>query len=71
VNFVMLKNGSSAAHLEPGSEKTCSGKELAETLARIKLSKKDAAAWNRDLKKARKSLKSPRRIKMPHPTASK
>lgn len=60
VTFVLLKNGSPVARLGPDNEKTCSGEELAEALAGVQLSKEDAAAWNRDLNKARKSLKSPK-----------
>ncbi|HEY3856523.1 MAG TPA: hypothetical protein VGO67_19230 [Verrucomicrobiae bacterium] len=40
-------------------KKICLGVELAHALAAIKLSEKEAAAWNRDLKKARRSLKPP------------
>jgi antitoxin (DNA-binding transcriptional repressor) of toxin-antitoxin stability system len=57
--FVLLKNGSPVARLSPPEEKVCRGSDLAEVLARVKLSREEAVAWNRDLKRARKSLRMP------------
>jgi antitoxin (DNA-binding transcriptional repressor) of toxin-antitoxin stability system len=59
VTFVLLKNGSPVARLVPDNEKVCTGKDLAEALAKIKLTEGEAADWHRDLKTARKSLKPP------------
>ena len=57
VTFVLLKNGSPVARLVPDGEKVCLGRDLAQTLNKVELSPEEARAWNRDLKKARKSLK--------------
>jgi len=59
VTFVLLKNGSPVARLVPDNEKICAGRELAEALAKTELSEAEAAAWRRDLKAARKTLKAP------------
>jgi prevent-host-death family protein len=57
--FVLLKNGSPVARLVPADEKTCTGRELAEVLRTLELPMDEAIAWNRDLRKARKALKTP------------
>ena len=59
VTFVLLKNGSPVARLVPNDEKVCTGRELAAALAQVKLSEAEAAAWHRDLRKGRKTLKAP------------
>ena len=59
VTFVLLKNGSPVARLVPDNEKVCTGRDLAEALARAELSADEAAAWHRDLKAGRKTLKAP------------
>lgn len=59
VTFVLLKNGSPVARLIPDNEKVCTGRDLAEALGGVELSKEEAAEWNSDLKKARKKLKAP------------
>ena len=59
VTFVLLKNGSPVARLVPDNEKACSGRALAEALAKNELPEEEAAAWHRDLKSARKTLKAP------------
>jgi len=59
VSFVLLKNGLPVARLVPNEEKTCTGRELAEALADIRLSHENATAWQADLRKARKILKAP------------
>jgi len=57
--FVLVKNGVPFARLVPEEEKKCTGAELAAGLASVALSTEEAAAWNKDLKKARKTLKPP------------
>lgn len=57
--FVLLKNGVPFARLVPAGRPVCRGSDLAEALASADLSDKDARAWNRDLKAARKKLKAP------------
>jgi antitoxin (DNA-binding transcriptional repressor) of toxin-antitoxin stability system len=59
VTFVLLKNGEPFARLVPDNEKVCVGRDLAEALAKVDLSKAEAAAWRRDLQTARKTLESP------------
>lgn len=59
VTFVLLKNGSPVARLMPDYEKVCTGRDLAEALAKTDLSKDEAVAWRRDLHNARKTLKTP------------
>lgn len=59
VTFVLLKNGLPVARLVPSDEKTCTGRELAEALADVRLSRENATAWQADLRKARKILKRP------------
>lgn len=59
VTFVLLKNGEPFARLVPDNEKVCVGHDLAEALAKVDLSEAEAAAWHRDLRTARKTLKSP------------
>jgi antitoxin (DNA-binding transcriptional repressor) of toxin-antitoxin stability system len=57
--FVLLKHGSPVARLVPDKEKVCTGRDLAEALAKTKLSDEEGEAWRRDLQKARKTLKTP------------
>ena len=57
--FLLLKNGMPFARLVPAGAAVCKGNELAAALAAAPLSKKEAQAWNRDLKAARKKLKPP------------
>lgn len=59
VTFVLLKNGSPVARLVPPEEKRSKGADLARALAGVNLPPYEAAAWNRDLKSARKSLRLP------------
>jgi antitoxin (DNA-binding transcriptional repressor) of toxin-antitoxin stability system len=59
VTFVLLKNGEPFARLEPVEEKVCTGRDLAEALAKMDLPKDEARAWRRDLRSARKRLKAP------------
>jgi len=59
VTFVLLKNGTPFARLVPDNAKVCSGRDLAEVLAKIELPEGMARAWRRDLQAARRSLKIP------------
>jgi antitoxin (DNA-binding transcriptional repressor) of toxin-antitoxin stability system len=59
VTFVLLKNGSPVARIVPDSEKICTGRDLAEVLAKVDLSPEEAAAWHEDLQQGRKSLRTP------------
>ena len=59
VTFVLLKNGAPVARLVPDDEKVCTGRDLAEALAHVKLSDDEARAWVRDLRTARKTLDAP------------
>jgi len=59
--FILLKNGSPVAQLAPVREKVCLGRDLAEVLKRVDLPAEEARAWSRDMKRARKSLKAPKR----------
>jgi antitoxin (DNA-binding transcriptional repressor) of toxin-antitoxin stability system len=57
--FVLLKNGTPVARLAPASEKVCTGRDLAEAVAKVKLTENEAKAWRCDLQKAHKALKTP------------
>jgi prevent-host-death family protein len=57
MSFVLLKNGTPVARLVPEKEKVSLGRDLAKVLRGVDLPTDEAVAWNRDLKKARKSLK--------------
>ena len=59
VSFVLLKNGSPVAQLVPDNEKVCTGRELAEVLAKAQLTDREFRAWRRDLRAAYKALKAP------------
>ncbi len=58
--FVLMKNGKPFARLVPAEEKRCTGRDLAEALARVRLPASEARAWHKDLMKARKTLKPAR-----------
>lgn len=60
VTFLLVKNGKAVARLVPENEKRCSGRDLAEAVGKTKLLDEDARDWQRDLKAARKTIKSPR-----------
>jgi len=60
MTFVLVKNGTEVAQLVPANEKVCTGSQAAEALAAVKLSRKEAQAWLRDIKAARKRLKPPK-----------
>ena len=57
--FVLLKNGLPVARLAPPEETVCSGADLARALAGVTLESDEALAWRRDLKSARRALKTP------------
>jgi antitoxin (DNA-binding transcriptional repressor) of toxin-antitoxin stability system len=59
VTFVLLKNGAPVAHLTPSSEKVCLGRDLAATLAKVRLTDGDSRSWRRDLKASRERLSKP------------
>ncbi len=59
MTFVLLKNGEPFARLVPDNEKVCTGRDLAEALARTDLPEVEASAWHRDLAKARRKLNAP------------
>ena len=59
VTFVLLKNGSPVARIIPDNEKVCTGRDLADVLAKVQISPEEAAAWHKDLQKGRKSLRTP------------
>jgi hypothetical protein len=59
VTFVLLKNGEPFARLGPDDDKVCTGRDLAEALAKVELPAAEARAWRRDLRAARKRLKAP------------
>ncbi|HKW31363.1 MAG TPA: hypothetical protein VJN92_00045 [Candidatus Acidoferrum sp.] len=59
MTFVLLKNGEPFARLVPEDEKVCSGRDLAESLAKAELQASEARAWHRDLRSARRRLKAP------------
>jgi antitoxin (DNA-binding transcriptional repressor) of toxin-antitoxin stability system len=57
--FILVKNGKAVAHLGPADEKVCTGRDLAEALANAHLTEKEAKAWRRDIRDARRRLKPP------------
>ncbi|MGE3309244.1 MAG: type II toxin-antitoxin system Phd/YefM family antitoxin [Limisphaerales bacterium] len=57
--FVLLKNGKPVARIGPDREKRCTGRDLAEAVARVDLSDEEARGWNRALLSARATLKAP------------
>jgi antitoxin (DNA-binding transcriptional repressor) of toxin-antitoxin stability system len=59
VTFVLLKNGAPVAQLTPSSEKVCLGRDLAATLAKVRLTDRDSRSWRRDLQASRESVNKP------------
>ena len=57
VTFVLQKNGSPVARITPASDKVCTGRDLATTLAEVELPPEEARSWGNDLRNARKNLK--------------
>lgn len=58
VTFVLLKSGSPVARIVPDREKVCTGAELASVVSNLRLSPKEARAWEVDLSKSRNRLKA-------------
>lgn len=58
-SFVLLKNGRPFARIEPDYEKRCTGRDLAEALAKAELSLEEARDWHGELRTARRTLKAP------------
>jgi hypothetical protein len=58
-SFVLLKNGRPFARIEPDTEKRCTGRDLADALARAELSAAEARDWHSDLQTARENLQNP------------
>jgi antitoxin (DNA-binding transcriptional repressor) of toxin-antitoxin stability system len=59
VTFVLHKNGAPVAQITPSSEKVCLGRDLAATLAKVRLTDGDSRSWRRDLQASRESLNKP------------
>lgn len=59
VTFVLLRNGSPVARIVPDHEKICTGRTLSEVVAKARLTDREFKAWRRDLRAARKTLKTP------------
>lgn len=59
VTFVLVKNGAPVAQLTPSSEKVCLGRDLAATLAKVRLTDGDSRSWRRDLQASRENLNKP------------
>jgi hypothetical protein len=58
MTFVLPKNGKPFARIEPDKEKRCTGRDLAEALAKVELCTEEARQWSRDLGTARKTVKT-------------
>ncbi len=58
-SFVLVENGAAVARLVPENGRHCTGRELAGALSRAALSPEEAAAWQRDLRAARETLRPP------------
>jgi prevent-host-death family protein len=63
--FVLHKNGVPVARLVPEEQKSRTAFELAEALAKVRLSPEESTAWRRDLKAARKTLMKSRKVIKP------
>lgn len=59
MTIILLKNGKPVARLVPEEKKSGSVHRLAEALREFDLSPKEARAWHRDLRAARRILKPP------------
>lgn len=57
ITYVLLRNGTPLARLVPETEKSCSGRELAEALKNVALSPEEAKMWRQDLQRVRRKLK--------------
>lgn len=45
VTFVLMQNGEAVARIVPGKEQVCTGRDLAELLAKTHLGEDEARAW--------------------------
>ena len=59
VTFVLVRNGTPVARLVRDSERICVGRDLAEVLREVELSRHKAGPWHRDGKGARRNLNLP------------
>jgi len=59
ISFVLLKNGKPVARLVPENETICTGRKLAEAVARVELPVHEARAWHKDLVAGGKRLRAP------------
>ena len=59
VTFILLRNGEAVARLVPEEEKVCTARDWAKLLRENPLSEEEARLWQRDLKRARRTLKPP------------
>ena len=57
--FILMKNGEPMARIIPDGKKSCTGRDLAQALSEVRLSKENAKAWLRDLRRGRRILKPP------------
>ena len=58
-SFVLLKNGRPFARIEPDSEKRCTGRDLADALARTDLPDEEARDWHGELRTVRETIPAP------------
>lgn len=61
-SVVVTKDGEPYYRVTAESTKSCTVKELLAVLQKHQLSAKEATAWNRDLKKARETLRPPENL---------
>jgi hypothetical protein len=57
--MISVTNGSPVARLTPEGERLCSGRDLAEALSNARFPDEEASGWVRDLRAARKGIKTP------------
>ena len=57
VTFVLVKNGIPVAQLAPNVDKVCTGRDLAELLAKTNLADSESKVRRRDLAASRRALK--------------
>jgi antitoxin (DNA-binding transcriptional repressor) of toxin-antitoxin stability system len=58
-SFVLLKNGRPFGRIVPNSERRCTGRDLADALARTDPSVDEAGDWHFGLRTARETLPAP------------
>ena len=57
--FVLVEKGEAVARLIPENGRHCTGRDLAMALNNASLSADETAAWHRDLRAARETLRPP------------